>query len=91
MVESHNSSFDPHDKDKNDRVKFLGYITPIITDYVENNQINPAVCYEVCHELELMMIERCKAKGINAAELEKRKQLTETAFKASIASLKKDT
>jgi hypothetical protein len=77
-------------KDKEDRVKFLGYITPIITDYAENNQINPAVCYEVCHELELMMIEKCKARGINGRELEKHKQAAETSFRVSKESLKKD-
>jgi len=48
----------PLDKDGVDRVKFLGYIIPIIIDYAENNRITPAVCYEVCHELELMMIEK---------------------------------
>ena len=79
-----------YNKDKEDRVKFLGYITPIITDYAENNQINPAVCYEVCHELELMMIEECKARGINGRELEKHKQAAETSFKVSKESLKKD-
>ena len=60
-------------KDREDRVRFLGYITPIITDYAENNQIDPAVCYEVCHELELMMIEKCKERGIDDRELEKHK------------------
>jgi hypothetical protein len=69
-------------KDREDRIKFLGYIIPIITDYAENNQINPAVCYEVCHELELMMIEKCKERGINDRELEKHKQVAETSFRA---------
>ena len=69
-------------KDREDRIKFLGYIIPIITDYAENNQINPAVCYEVCHELELMMIEKCKERGINDRELEKHKQAAETSFRA---------
>ena len=53
--------------------------TPIITDYAENNRIDPAVCYEACHELELMMIEKCKEKGINDHELEKHKQAAETS------------
>jgi hypothetical protein len=75
-------------KDREDRVKFLGYITPIITDYAENNQINPAICYEVCHELELMMIEKCKERGINDRELENYKQAAETSFRASKESLK---
>ena len=46
------------DKHKEDIANLLGYITPIITDYAENNRIDPAVCYEACHELELMMIEK---------------------------------
>jgi hypothetical protein len=54
-----------------ERAKYLGYIIPIITYYAENNRIDPAICYEVCHELELMMIEKCKAKGMNTHELEK--------------------
>jgi hypothetical protein len=70
-----------------EEAKFLGYITPIITDYAENNRIDPAVCYEVCHELELMMIEKCKAKGMNIHELEKHKQAAETRFKAAKESL----
>jgi hypothetical protein len=76
-------------KDREDRVKFLGYIAPIITDYAENNRIDPAVCYEVCHELELMMIEQCKARGIDDRELEKHKQVAETSFRASKESLKR--
>ena len=90
MVESHNSSGDPYDKYKFDWVKFLGYITPIITDYAENNQINLVVCYEVCHELELVMKEKCKAKGINAEELKKHKQVVEISFKASKELLERD-
>jgi hypothetical protein len=46
-----------NDENREERAKFLGYITPIFfRDYAENNRIDPAVCYEVCHELELMMI-----------------------------------
>jgi hypothetical protein len=52
------------------------------------SRINPAVCYEVCHELELMMIEKCKAKGMNTHDLEKHKQVAETSFKESKQSLK---
>lgn len=75
-------------KDKEDRVKLLGYLTPIITDYAENNRIEPDVCYEVCHELELVMIEKCKAKGMDAYELKKHKQAAEANFRASKESLK---
>ena len=76
------------DKYEGDKVNLLGYVTPIITDYAENNRINPAVCYEVCHELELMMIDKCNAKGMNTHELEKHKQVAETSFKESKRSLK---
>ena len=74
---------------EDDIAKFLGYIIPIITDYAENNQIDPAVCYEVCHELELMMMEKYKAKGMNTYELEKHKQVAETSFKVAKESLKR--
>lgn len=75
-------------KNQEDRVKFFGYLTPIISDYADNNRIDPGVCYEVCHELELMMIEKCKAKGMDAYELETHKQVAEISFKASKESLK---
>jgi hypothetical protein len=77
-------------KNQEDRVKFFGYLTPIISDYADNNRIDPGVCYEVCHELELMMIEKCKAKGMDANELEKHKQVAEISFKASKESLKRE-
>jgi hypothetical protein len=57
------SSMTMGDQSDEERFKFLRYITPIIIDYAENNQIDPAVCYEVCHQLELMMIENVKKKG----------------------------
>src|ERR671919_260728 len=75
------------DKNKENRTKLLGYLTPIITDYAENNRIEPDVCYEVCHELELVMIEKCKAKGMDAHELKKHKQAAEANFRASKESL----
>ena len=81
-------SLDSSDKYEGDKVNLLGYVTPIITDYAENNRINPAVCYEVCHELELMMIDKCKAKGMKSHELEKHKQVAETSFKESKQALK---
>jgi hypothetical protein len=83
---SHRQKVNHSNKDREDRVKFLGYIAPIITDYAENNRIDPAVCYEVCHELELMMIEKCKVKGMNTYELEKHKQ---TSFKEAKELLKR--
>jgi hypothetical protein len=86
-VNPENNSPDKHEED---RANLLGYITPIITDYAENNRIDPAVCYEACHELELMMREKCKEKGINDHELEKHKQAAETSFKTSKGTLKED-
>jgi hypothetical protein len=71
------------DQSDEERIKFLGYITPIIIDYAENNKIDPAVCYEVCHHLELMMIEKCKERGINDSELEYHKKIAETNFEES--------
>ena len=75
-------------KNKDDRAKFFGYLFPIITDYAQNNRIDPAICYEVCHELELMMIEKCKAKGMDSDKLEKHRQAAEISFKAYKESLK---
>jgi hypothetical protein len=77
------SSMTMGDESDEERIKFLGYITPIIIDFAENNQIYPAVCYEVCHQLELMMIEKCKEKGINDYELEYHKKIAETSFEES--------
>jgi hypothetical protein len=37
-----------------------------------------------------MMIDKCKARGINGRELEKHKQAAETSFEVSKESLKKD-
>ena len=72
---------------KEDRAKpWVSY--SYYTDYAENNRIEPDVCYEVCHELELVMIEKCKAKGMDAFELKKHKQAAEANFRASKESLK---
>ena len=81
-------NLDSSNKNEEHRANLVGYITPNISDYAENNRINPAVCYEVCHELELMMIDKCKAKGMNTYELEKHTQVAETSFKESKQSLK---
>jgi hypothetical protein len=34
-------------------------------------------------EVELMMMEKCKEKGMNTYELEKHKQVAETSFKVA--------
>jgi hypothetical protein len=77
-------------KYKQERVNLLGYITPILMDYAENNRVDPVVCYEVCHELELMVEEQCKAKGITTDELQRCKIAAEVNFKVSNDSLIRD-
>jgi hypothetical protein len=74
-------------KYEQERVNLLGYITPILMDYAENNRVDPVVCYEVCHELELMVEEQCKAKGITTDELQRCKIAAEVNFKVSNDSL----
>ena len=74
-------------KYKQDIDNLLGHITSILMDYVENNRIDLVLCYEVCHELELMIAEQCKAKGIKSDELQYRKFVAEVNFKASKDSL----
>jgi hypothetical protein len=64
-------------KYEQERVNLLGYITPILMDYAENNKVDPVVCYEVCHELESMVKEQCKAKGITTDELQRYKMEAE--------------
>jgi hypothetical protein len=80
----------PPKKDEEDRTKFLGYILPIFTDYAENNRIDPIVCYEVCHELELSVIENCRAKGIDGTEIEMHRQIAEMKWKASKEAMMRD-
>jgi hypothetical protein len=77
-------------KYEQERVNLLGYITPILMDYAENNRVDPVVCYEVCHELELMVEEQCKAKGITTDELQCCKIAAEVNFKVSNDSLIRD-
>jgi hypothetical protein len=73
-----------------ERINLLGYITPILMDYAENNRIDSVVCYEVCHELELLVAEQCKAKGITTDELQRYKLAAEVNFKVPNDSLIKD-
>jgi hypothetical protein len=87
MMDVINNSSKNHEQE---RVNLLGYITPILLDYAENNRIDPIVCYEVCHELELMVAEQCKAKGITTDELQHYKLAAEVNFKVSNDSLIKD-
>lgn len=58
-------------------------------DYAENNRVD-LICYEVCHELELMVEEQCKVKGITTDELQRCKIEAEVNFKVSNDSLIKD-
>ena len=47
----------PPEKDEHDKLKFQEYIIPLFMDFAEKNKIDPMVCYEVAHELELSLIE----------------------------------
>jgi hypothetical protein len=71
------------DENKQVRANLLGYIAPLLIDYVENNGIDLVVCYEVCHELELMVADQCRTKGIKTNELQYHKQVAEKNFKSS--------
>jgi hypothetical protein len=46
----------PPEKDQDDKVKFQEYIVPLFMDFAEKNNIDPMVCYEIAHELELSLI-----------------------------------
>lgn len=72
---------------KRDRDNLLGYIIPILMDYIENNRVDLLACYEACHELELMIADQCNVKGIKSNELQYHKQIAETDFRTSKDSL----
>ena len=41
---AHRQRMNQYNENEDDRAKFLGYITLIITDYAKNNRIDPARC-----------------------------------------------
>lgn len=71
----------PPEKDEDDKVKFQEYILPLFMDFAKDNKIDPMVCYEVAHELELSLIENCLSKGFNKAEIKVHKHIAEMDWK----------
>ena len=69
-----------------------GHKTFVLMCYLDNNfcfrhttnkknKIDPMVCYEVAHELELSLIEICMTKGFDEAKIEVRKHIAEMDWK----------
>jgi hypothetical protein len=50
----------PPERDEDDKLKFL---IPLFMDFAEKNKVDPMVCYEVAHELELSLIENCMSSA----------------------------
>ena len=71
----------PPEKDEDDKVKFQEYVLPLFMDFAKDNKIDPMVCYEVAHELELSLIEDCLSKGFEKAEIEVHKHIAEMEWK----------
>ena len=80
----------PPEKDEDDKVKFQEYILPLFMDFAKNNKIDPMVCYEVAHELELSLIEDCLSKGFNKAEIEVHKHIAEMDWKTRKEEMMRD-
>jgi hypothetical protein len=49
----------------------------------EKNKIDPMVCYEVAHELEMSLIENCRSKGFENGEIEVHKHIAEMNWKTN--------
>jgi hypothetical protein len=69
-------------KDDEDQRKLLEYINPLLIDFAKKNRITPAICYEVCCELEMSLLEQCKSEGIDSAEMEMHRHVGEMNYKA---------
>jgi hypothetical protein len=69
------------EKDEDDKLKFQQYIIPLFMDFAEKNKIDPMVCYEVAHELEMSLIENCKLMGFEKGEIEVHKHIAEMNWK----------
>jgi hypothetical protein len=54
---------------------------PTLYELRQKNKIDPMVCYEVAHELELSLIEICMTKGFDEAEIEVHKHIAEMDWK----------
>ena len=53
MSENKKPPENPPEKDEDDKLKFQEYIVSLFMDFAEKNKIDPMVCYEIAHELEL--------------------------------------
>lgn len=71
----------PPEKDEDDKLKFQEHIIPLFMNFAKKNKIDPMVCYEVAHELELSLIEICMTKGFDEAEIEVHKHIAEMDWK----------
>lgn len=80
----------PPEKDEDDKFKFQEYITPLFMDFAEKNKIDPMVCYEVTHELELSSIENCVSKGFDKAEIKVHKHIAEMNWKTRKQEMMRD-
>jgi hypothetical protein len=81
MSENKKPPENPPEKDEDDKLKFQEYIVPLFMDFAEKNKIDPMVCYEVAHELELSLIENCSSKGFQDADIEVHKLIAEMNWK----------
>jgi hypothetical protein len=81
MSENKRPPENPPEKDEDDKLKFQQYIIPLFMDFAEKNKIDPMVCYEIAHELEMSLIENCRLKGFENGEIEVHKQIAEMNWK----------
>ena len=81
MSENKRPPENPPEKDEDDKLKFQQYIIPLFMDFAEKNKIDPMVCYEVAHELEMSLIENCRLKGFENGEIEVHKYIAEMNWK----------
>ena len=81
MSENKRPPENPPEKDEDDKLKFQQYIIPLFMDFAEKNKIDPMVCYEVAHELEMSLIENCRLKGFENGEIGVHKHIAEMNWK----------
>jgi hypothetical protein len=71
----------PPEKDEDDKFKFQEYIVPLFMDFAEKNKIDPMVCYEAAHVLELSLIENCRSRDFHDTDIEVHKLIAEMNWK----------
>jgi hypothetical protein len=81
MSENKRPPENPPEKDEDDILKFQQYIISLFMDFAEKNKIDPMVCYEVAHELEMSLIENCRLKGFENRDIEVHKHIAEINWK----------